>query len=190
MEQKAKSEPGVLLAEGFLKGAVSRERLIILPVKFWTDIAVFLERAYGPSISYAISKFAEEFGMRFVKEQGADGWPPSQVFETMQGMVKVAGWGDVKFTGDLESGKSIKVEAVDCAFCPSVRENLETKCEVLGGVAAGVAKVMFKKDYSADHVDVPGERGVKCVITLTERPERKRGEWESAAYFPWMLESQ
>lgn len=187
MEQKAALEARVIPSDGVLSGAISEERVLVLPAKFWRDAKQFLEKSYGKSVNLVLSKFAEEFGRKYAEKLRARGMTPEETFDSLQKMAAVGGWGAVTVTGDIGGGGALLVDVKGCAFCAANRVPGEP-CDFMAGVAVGTADAIYGKEYVCEHVDVGPGTELHCALRLQKARRPVNPEWKTAANFPWMIE--
>jgi predicted hydrocarbon binding protein len=189
VETQTVRKAGLIMGDGMVTGATTGDRLMVLPVKFWSDAKCFLEQAYGASIDLVLSRFAENIGTEYGEKMKKGGIGPAMALKALEEMASVGGWGSVKVGGDLESGKSLQVRVKNCAFCPVSRE-ANGKCDFMAGVSIGVARTTYGKDYACDHVETEQTGEANCVLTLTQRPRQDSKSWRTSVYFPWMMDSR
>lgn len=185
VEEEPKQKAATVSVDGVITGTLSEERAILLPARLWADAKQFLTETYGKSVNIVLSKFAEEFGRAYAGRTAGMGLTPRETFDALQKMAKVAGWGEVSVSGDVEGGSSLRVDVRGCAFCAANRDPTEP-CDFVAGVAVGTAKVIYQSDYVCDHVDVERERELRCTLGI-RRARDSNSDWRTAVHFPWML---
>lgn len=185
MQQEQLRKPGLTIGDGIVTGALTHDRLLVIPARFWTEAKQFLEDAYGGSVNMVLNRFAQEIGRSYGKMLKGDGLKPGEVLGKMSEMASVAGWGRMEFSGDLKGGNTVEIDIANCAFCPAGAAARGGKCDFIAGVAEGMAKEVYGYDYKTGHVDASGEGGPKCrvLICKTDHPD---ASWKAGIFFPWL----
>ncbi len=190
MEEETQQTPGLISKDGVMVGALTRDRVLVLPAKFWTDVKIFLERAYGRAINVALSHIAEEFGMSYAEKMENLGLDQVHALESLSQMAVVAGWGKVSIAGDTRTGEAFQVEVIDCAFCPMGQGIGDRRCDFVAGVATGVAKSLYRSEYVCNHARVELGTERRCTLSLKKRSEPDKTSWKTTVHFPWMIEGK
>jgi predicted hydrocarbon binding protein len=188
--QRSRSlRPGLNHSEGTITGAMTNDRLLVLPVRFWTQAKRFLEEAYGESVSVVLNRVAQEVGRSYGSILKENGYAPAEAFEALAEMASVAGWGKVEFGGDVRGGSRISVDIINCAFCSAEGARSGTRCDFMAGVAEGVAGATYGHEYSGAHMDVGGGAERKCSLLIC-KTDRAGGDWKPAVFFPWLMSEE
>ena len=189
LETKREPKPGWTGADGVLTGTVTGERMIVLPAEFLSSMKQFLLKAYGDSVGVVMNRMAAENGYSFASRWKDAGLSPEEAFRLLAQMEEVAGWGGLSVEGDFAKGK-VRVTVFDCAFCPKGALGKDHKCDFMAGIAEGVCKAIYGKEFNCDLGESTDPPERKCVLHMSEATEQKNDNWKTAVHFPWMLESQ
>jgi predicted hydrocarbon binding protein len=180
-------KPSVSEGGGKLSNPLTGDRVFVLPVAFWTHAVQALEKAYGKPVSVAMEHFAEEYGEMVGRKAAESGLPPEEAVAMLKEIGESSGWGEIELEGDLKKGNGLKVSILNCAFCEKGTPGHAKQCSFIGGLASGVAKSFYSKEYRGFLAEdtLPGE---KCTIEVKEVTEREKANWKSGMYFPWLLD--
>ena len=192
MESETKEElrPGWTRKGGVMTGTVTRDRLMVIPTKFIVNAKQFLVSAYGDSVRLVMNRLAREIGISYGSLWKENGLSPEESFRLIAEMGETAGWGGITVDGDFKAGKKLTWTVNNCAFCAAESRAADGKCDFMSGVAEGMCRAAYGKEFSVElqmSSDIPAR---KCVLMAKEANDRKRENWRTAVYFPWLIEGQ
>lgn len=190
METETQRRPGLVSSMGVLKGAATGDRLLVVPAKFWAGVKGFLESAYGSSVDMVLTRFAEEWGEEYAERRIADGLKPQDVLSSLEEVATVSGWGELKVSMDSDRGHKIEVQVRNCAFCNAAPATHVGRCDFMAGVAVGVAKSAYGREYECVQTEVKEGEERTCKLVLDERKKDLTTDWKTSVYFPWMTDSK
>ena len=189
-ELKSERRPGWVESEGVMTGITTGDRLMVIPTRFIANAKQFLQSAYGDSVRLVMNRLAREIGLSYGNLWKENSLAPAESLKLLVETAEKAGWGRLKIDGDLDGGKKLTLAVTNCAFCTAQSRGADGKCDFMAGIAEGICKATYDKEYRSDLQDPSGVSSETCVLALREANGQKKENWKTAVYFPWLIESQ
>ena len=176
--------------DGVMTGTMTGDRLMLIPTKFIANAKQFLQSAYGDSVRLVMNRLAREIGLSYGNLWKENGLDPAASLRLLAETAQRGGWGGLKIDGDFQSGKRLTLVVTNCAFCTAQSQGTDGKCDFMAGVAEGICKATYGKEFRCDLQESIHDPVRTCVLVMKEASDQRKENWKTAVYFPWLIESQ
>lgn len=156
------------LGNGEIRNRLSKGRVFVLAADAWIDLRKEMLKQFSTGATIILDRMGHAYGASVASNLV----PGRATVDILTKLGSAAGWGKIKVTGDIHSGKVFLVSVKNCVFCGRGKDT--DTCLFLPSIIRGITEKLYSRRYLVTCKKCIDIEDHTCEMTLVDEDSRRR----------------